>query len=121
MRHLFEIHNDIEKRYKDGDDWVYAKGKKTEIELIKELYEKCAKLEGESRELRSELRVLDRWEAYKSAHYELENVRNAYKQVGKHIKSYDDAKSAWNQACEVLEESEEYLELIKKKIEEGES
>ena len=79
--------------WRTPQSWNAQQGPKS-----KELYEKCAKLEGESRELRSELQVLDRWEAYKSAHYELENVRNAYKQVGKHIKAYDEAKSAWNQA-----------------------
>jgi DNA repair exonuclease SbcCD ATPase subunit len=120
MRHLFEIRHDIEKRYKDGDDWVYAKGKKAEIDLIKELYEKCGKLEDDNRELRDELRVLDRWDAYKRAYYELEHVRNAYKQVNDYIESYDDAKAAWEQAREVLRQSEEYLEEIKEKIVKGE-
>jgi DNA-directed RNA polymerase beta' subunit len=120
VRHLFEIRHDIEKRYKEGDDWVYAKGKKVEIELIKELYEKCVELDKKVFDLREELAVFDPWDAYKSAEYELERVRIAYSKVGRHVSRYDDARVAWEQAQEVLTQSEAYLQKIKQKIEHGE-
>ena len=78
MRSLWLIKCEITDRYKDGDDWVYAKGKKTEIELIKELVEVCEFYSQKAHELKEKLEVLDPWEAYSNAELELDRVRCAF-------------------------------------------
>ena len=52
MRTIFDMQLEIERRYKDGDDWVYDKGKKAEISLIKDLYTTCRNLRNEILEQR---------------------------------------------------------------------
>ena len=52
MRTIFDMQLEIERRYKDGDDWVYDKGKKAEISLIKDLYTTCRNLRHEILEQR---------------------------------------------------------------------
>ena len=52
MRTILDMQLEIERRYKDGDDWVYDKGKKAEISLIKDLYTTCRNLRDEILEQR---------------------------------------------------------------------
>ena len=120
MRCLWEIKCDIVDRYKDGDDWVYAKGKKTEIELIKELMELCTKYAQEVHELKQELEVLDTWEAYRKAQLKLSDVKQAFKLWTIGLEELDTARDKLNEACVALRESEDYVKSVKQKLLDGE-
>jgi hypothetical protein len=116
MRDLWEIKCDIVDRYKDGDDWVYAKGKKTEIELIKELMEVCTNYAQKVHELKEELEVLDTWEAYRKAQLKLSDVKYAFKLWTIGLEELDTAREKLNEACVALRESEDYVKSVKNKL-----
>lgn len=120
MRYLFEIRHDIEKRYKDGDDWVYAKGKKAEIDLIKELYEKCVELDKKVFDLRDELDVLDPWEAYRYAENELNRVHFQFERVAQGMAAFEEGEAQWNKAKQELNNADAYLKKILKGLSEKE-
>ena len=120
MRALWLIESDIKERYRDGDDWVYAKGKKAEIELIKELYERCKYLEDLNHNQAKELRVLDRWEAYRGAECELERVRLAFGEMTKNFARFEDAKRLKEDAMRQLSNAEQYMKEIAEEIAEQE-
>lgn len=116
MRDLWEIKCDIVDRYKDGDDWVYAKGKKAEIELIKELMEVCTNYAQKVHELREELEVLDTWEAYRKAQLKLSDVKQAFKMWTIGLEELDTARDKLNEACTALKESEDYVKSVKDRL-----
>lgn len=120
MRSLWLIDIDIKKRYKDGDDWVYAKGKKAEIDLIKELYEKCKYLANLNQNQAEQLEVLDKWEAYRSAELELDRVRSAFGEMTKHFARFEDAKRLKEDAMRQLSNAEQYMHEIAEQIAKGE-
>ena len=120
MRALWLIKSDIVDKYKDGNDWVYAKGKKTEIELIKELMELCTKYDQEVHELRKELQVLDKWEAYRNAELELQRVQRAFGEMTKHFAKFEDAKRLKEDAMRQLSNAEQYMHEFAEKIANGE-
>lgn len=116
MRDLWEIKCDIVDRYKDGNDWVYAKGKKTEIELIKELMEVCTEYAQKNHELKGELEVLDTWEAYRKAQLKLSDVKQAFKMWTIGLQELDTAREKLNEACVALKESEDYVKSVKDRL-----
>ena len=120
MRDLFEIRHDIEMRYKDGHDWVYAKGKKAEIELIKELYEYCVDLESKIFHLRDQLNVLDPWEAYRYAENELNRVHLQFEKMSQGMATFEEAEAQWNKAKQELNNANSYLRRIVKELSERE-
>ena len=120
MRSLWVIKSDIVDRYKDGDDWVYAKGKKTEIELIKELMEVCTNYAQKVHELEKELEVLDKWEAYGDAEIELDRVRSAFGEMTKHFAKFEEAKRLKEDAMRQLSNAEQYMHEIAEQIANGE-
>ena len=120
MRALWLIKSDIVDRYKDGGDWVYAKGKKTEIELIKELMELCTKYDQEVHELRKELQVLDKWEAYRNAELELQRVQRAFGEMTKHFAKFEEAKRLKEDAMRQLSNAEQYMHEFAENIANGE-
>ena len=120
MRLLWLIENEIEKRYKDGDDWVYAKGKKAEIELIKELFEKCKHLSNLNHKQAEQLEVLDPWEAYRNAELELDRVRCAFMQMNENFARFEDAKRLKEDAMRQLSNAEQYMKEIAEEIAKGE-
>jgi hypothetical protein len=119
MKLLWEIEIDINKRYKDGEDWVYAKGKKAEIELIKLLFEKCKYLSELNRNQAEQLEVLDKWEAYGSAELELERVKLAFGEMTKNFAKFEDAKRLKEDAMRQLSNAEQYMKEFAEKIAEG--
>jgi len=116
MRDLWEIKCDIVDRYKDGHDWVYAKGKKAEIELIKELMELCTEYAQKNHELKEELEVLDTWEAYRKAQLKLSDVKQAFKLWTIGLEELDTARKKLNEACVALRESEDYVKNVKNRL-----
>ena len=116
MRDLWEIKCDIVDRYKDGNDWVYAKGKKTEIELIKELMEVCTEYAQKNHELKGELEVLDTWEAYRKAQLKLSDVKQAFNMWTIGLQELDTAREKLNEACVALRESEDYVKSVKDRL-----
>jgi len=116
MRDLWEIKCDIVDRYKDGNDWVYAKGKKAEIELIKELMELCTEYAQKNHELKEELEVLDTWEAYRKAQLKLSDVKQAFKLWTIGLEELDIAREKLNEACVALRESEDYVKSVKNRL-----
>ena len=120
MRDLWEIKCDIVDRYKDGNDWVYAKGKKTEIELIKELMELCTEYAQKIHELKEELEVLDKWQAYGDAELELKRVQRAFGEMTKHFAKFEEAKRLKEDAMRQLSNAEQYMHEFAEKIANGE-
>jgi len=116
MRDLWEIKCDIVDRYKEGQDWVYAKGKKTEIELIKELMELCTEYAQKNHELKEELEVLDTWEAYRKAQLKLSDVKQAFKLWTIGLEELDTAREKLDDACVALRESEDYVKSVKNRL-----
>jgi len=116
MRDLWEIKCDIVDRYKEGQDWVYAKGKKTEIELIKELMELCTEYAQKNHELKEELEVLDTWEAYRKAQLKLSDVKQAFKMWTIGLQELDTAREKLDDACVALRESEDYVKSVKNRL-----
>ena len=114
MKYLWIIRDAINKNYKDGDDWVYAKGKKKEIELIKDLYEMCSRLEERNFELAEQIKVLDEWEAYEAAEHKLGQVKKKFMSMSEYI-------DAWTEAQERLKAAEQYLRDVAEKIEKMET
>jgi len=120
MTALWEIEMNIEKRYKDGDDWVYAKGKKAEIELIKELFEKCKYLTKLNTNQAEQLQVLDKWQAYGDAELELKRVQRAFGEMTKNFAKFEDAKRLKEDALWQLDNAERYMKEFAEKIANGE-
>jgi hypothetical protein len=120
MKSVWEIQIEIEKRYKDGDDWVYAKGKKAEIELIRSLYEQSKYLQELNRNQAEQLEVLDKWEAYRSAEHELDRVRIAFGEMTRNFDRFEDAKRLKEDAMRQLSNSEQYMREIAEEIANGE-
>ena len=120
MTALWEIEIDIKKRYKDGDDWVYAKGKKAEIELIKALFEKCEYLVNLNQNQAEQLQVLDKWEAYGDAELELKRVQRAFGEMTKHFAKFEEAKRLKEDALRQLSNAEQYMHEMAEKIANGE-
>jgi len=120
MKSLWEIEIDINKRYKDGNDWVYAKGKKTEIELIKLLLEKCKYLSELNYNQAEQLEVLDKWKAYGSAELELERVKFAFGEMIKNFAKFEEAKQLKEDAMRQLSNAEQYMKEVAEKIAQGE-
>jgi len=120
MTALWEIEIDIKKRYKDGDDWVYAKGKKSEIELIKVLFEKCKYLANLNQSQAEQLQVLDKWEAYRDAELELERVQRAFGEMTKNFAKFEEAKRLKEDALRQLSNAEQYMHEMAEKIANGE-
>jgi hypothetical protein len=120
MTALWEIEMNIEKRYKDGDDWVYAKGKKAEIELIKELFEKCKYLTKLNTNQAEQLQVLDKWQAYGDAELELKRVQRAFGEMTKHFAKFEEAKRLKEDAMRQLSNAEQYMHEFAEKIANGE-
>ena len=116
MRSLFVIKSAIASKYKDGDDWVYAKGKKAEIDLIKELVEVCENYAQKNHELKEELEVLDTWEAYRKAQLKLSDVKQAFKMWTIGLQELDTAREKLNEACVALRESEDYVKSVKDRL-----
>ena len=120
MKSLWEIESEIKKRYKDGDDWVYAKSKKAEIELIKDLYERCVYLTKLNTNQAEQLQVLDKWEAYGDAELELKRVQRAFGEMTKHFAKFEEAKRLKEDALRQLSNAEQYMHEMAEKIAEGE-
>jgi len=120
MTALWEIEIEIKKRYKDGDDWVYAKSKKAEIELIKELYEKCVYLTKLNTNQAEQLQVLDKWKAYGDAEFELKRVQRAFGEMTKHFAKFEEAKRLKEDALRQLSNAEQYMHEIAEQIAKGE-
>jgi len=120
MKALWEIESEIKRRYKDGDDWVYAKGKKAEIELIKALFEKCQYLANLNHSQAEQLQVLDKWQAYGDARLELERVQRAFGEMTKHFAKFEEAKRLKEDALRQLSDAEQYMHEMAEKIAEGE-
>jgi len=116
MRSLWVIKSAIADRYKEGDDWVYAKGKKAEIDLIKELVEVCENYAQEVHELEEKLEVLDTWEAYRKAQLKLSDVKQAFKMWTIGLQELDTAREKLNEACVALRESEDYVKSVKDRL-----
>ena len=116
MKSLSVIREEIEKRYKDGNDWVYAKGKKAEIELIKDLLEKCVTLTKINRDLSKELEVIDKWQAYLDAELELDRVRHAFGQMTPDFAKFEDAKRLKEDAMRQLSNAERYMKEFAEKL-----
>ena len=116
MRTLFVIKSAIASKYKDGDDWVYAKSKKAEIDLIKELVEVCENYAQKNHELKEELEVLDTWEAYRKAQLKLSDVKQAFKMWTIGLQELDTAREKLNEACVALRESEDYVKSVKDRL-----
>jgi len=119
MKSLWEVEIDINERYKDGEDWVYAKGKKAEIELIKLLFEKCKYLSELNYNQAEQLEVLDKWEAYGSAELELERVKLAFGEMTKNFAKFEDAKRLKEDAMRQLSNAEQYMKEFAEKIAEA--
>jgi len=120
MKSLLEIEIDINERYKDGNDWVYAKGKKAEIELIKLLFEKCKYLSELNYNQAEQLEVLDTWKAYRSAELELERVQFAFGEMIKNFAKFEEAKQLKEDAMRQLSNAEQYMKEVAEKIAQGE-
>ena len=116
MRSLWVIKSAIADRYKEGDDWVYAKGKKAEIDLIKELVEVCENYAQEVHELEEKLEVLDTWEAYRKAQLKLSDVKQAFKMWTIGLQELDTAREKLDEACVALRESEDYVKSVKDRL-----
>jgi len=78
---LFDIKCLINRKYKDGCDWVYAKSKKAEIELIKDLLELCESQRDEILDLARQVDVVDEWEVYRKAECQLERTQRYFKDL----------------------------------------
>jgi len=115
---LFNIKCTVDGAYKDGEDWVYPKGKKAEIELIKALLEICDSQRDEIIELTKQVRVVDAWEAYGKAESQLENVKRDLDCLRINLIEYEHVKDEMNKAWEKIEECRTYMGEIFEKIKE---
>jgi len=115
---LWEIKTTVVSKYKDGNDWIYPKTKKAEVEIIKSLLEISDKLSNENYDLQEQLNAINEWDAYEKAEYELDKVRGKFERMSTHIDSYSAMREQWEEAKKVLGESEEYMQEIARKIDE---
>ncbi len=109
---LFNIKCTIEDKYKDGNDWVYAKGKKTEIDIIKSLLELCEDQQKEIIDLIKQVDVVDEWKAYREAECQLEGVQQYFKDLHSGLIQYKEVMEQMEDAREKLAESRSYLDEI---------
>ena len=115
---LFNIKCTVEGKYKDGDDWVYAKGKKAEIELIKALLEICDSQRDEILDLTKQVRVVNEWEAYQKAECHLERTQRYFEDLHGGLIEYKEVMEQLDLAKEKIAESEEYMGEILERIKE---
>jgi len=115
---LFDIKCTIEGKYKDGDDWVYAKSKKAEIELIKDLLEICDSQRDEILDLTKQVRVVNKWEAYHKAECHLERAQRYFEDLHSGLIEYKEVMEQLDIAKEKIAESEEYMDGIMRKLRE---
>jgi hypothetical protein len=115
---LFSIKCTIEDKYKDGNDWVYAKGKKAEIDIIRSLLEICEIQQDEITDLTKQVRVVDKWEAYSKAECYLERVYLHYDELHNGLIEYKKVQDLMLDAREKLAESRSYLDEIFERIKE---
>ena len=116
---LFDIKCLVNRKYKDGDDWVYAKSKKAEIELIKDLLEICENQRNEILDLTKQVEVVDPWEAYRKAEHQLERVEKDLDCLRIHLIEYKQVADEMNKAWEKIEECRTYLKEIFDRIKEN--
>jgi hypothetical protein len=115
---LFDIKCTVEGAYKDGDDWVYPKGKKAEIELIKALLEICDSQRDDILDLTKQVRVVDEWEAYRKAECQLERVQRYFEDLHSGLIEYKEVMAQLDLAKEKIAESEKYMDGIMRKLRE---
>jgi predicted translin family RNA/ssDNA-binding protein len=115
---LFDIECLINRKYKDGDDWVYAKSKKAEIELIKDLLEICESQREEILDLARQVDVLDEWKVYRKAECQLERTQRYFKDLHHGLIEYKEVMEQLDKAKEKIAESEAYMVEILEKLEE---
>ena len=116
MKDLYDITVEINKRYIDGEDWVYAKGKKAEIELIKDMFQLCQNQDKEISELRQEVRVLDPWEAYYYAEARLSDIKLALEMWAMGFRELEEAKEKYEEAHKAMNDSLEYMKSIRSNL-----
>ena len=115
---LFNIKCTVEGAYKDGEDWVYPKGKKAEIELIKALLEICDSQRDEILDLTKQVRVVDAWEAYHEAECHLERAHRYFEELHSGLTEYKEVMEQLDLAKEKITESEQYMDGIMRKLRE---
>jgi len=115
---LFNIKCTIEDKYKDGNDWVYAKGRKAEIDIIKSLLELCETQQKEIFDLTKQVEVVDEWEAYRKAECNLERVQQYFNHLHSGLIEYKEVMEQMEDAKKKIAESEEYMDGILRKIRE---
>ena len=118
---FYELEDLIYEKYRDGNDWVYAKGKKTEIEIIKSLLSYCKKTNEENNELIKQIEVVDHWEAYGQAQYELNKLKAYFSSLSRLVRDFSSMQEQHMKAEEELEKSYKYMEEIAEKIRAGET
>ena len=116
MKDLFDITIEINRRYIEDGDWVYAKGKKAEIELIKNMLQLCQQQSKDINELRQELNVLEPYKAYRRAEYALGDVRRMFELVEAGVHDFEDALESWKEAQATLKDSENYMKAVLDRI-----
>jgi hypothetical protein len=115
---LFDIKCMINRKYKDGDDWVYAKSKKAEIDIIRDLLAICETQADKIYELEKDLEVVDEWEAYRKAECQLERVQRYFEDLHFGLIEYKEVMEQLDLAKEKIAESEEYMDGIMRKLRE---
>jgi|OM-RGC.v1.028189792 hypothetical protein len=115
---LFEIKRKVEAKYKDGNDWIYDKGKKAEIDLIKALIEICDSQVDEIIDLQKEVQIVDHWRAYRKAINELQDAQNLEMAMRMGLIEYDTVVNKLDEARDQLRECTAYMDTIHKKLKE---
>jgi len=113
---LFNLKCTIEDKYKDGNDWVYAKGKKAEIDIIKSLLELCETQQKEIIDLIKQVDVVDEMKAYRKAECQLERVCLHYDELNNGLIEYKEVQELMLDAKQKLAESRSYLDEIFERI-----